>query len=459
MRRMALFLKLVGMGVLILVLHIPLFLTHGVLRERQNYQQQATREIAGIWGQSQLISGPVLAVPYVYRGNVVRSKMVAGQLVQVEETDQISATAYFLPENLTVAGAVEPEIRQRGIYDTVVYSVQLKLSGQFQPDFATAGIAFDRIIWERAQVLFGVSDLRGIRVVSPVMINGEKEFPFEADNGAVGAGLSLAAKIDGAAPGAKLDFAFDAAVQGSERLDIVPAGKATRVTLNSPWADPSFGGAYLPAKRSVGAGGFTAEWEIAHFSRGFGQSWSNRTLASDEMIKKFRAVSFGVAFTQPVDGYRLVERAEKYGVLFFVLVFTVFFLFEMTAALRIHPLQYLLVGFALCLFFLGFLALSEFWTPGLAYGVAAAACTALVSSYAFTFLRTGRRTLVIVGGLGGTYAYLYFVLKSQDFALLAGAIALFVALALVMYFTRRINWYDPETLRTPNAEPIGQQTG
>jgi inner membrane protein len=337
--------------------------------------------------------------------------------------------------------------------------VQLKLSGQFRPDFATAGIAFDRIIWERAQVLFGVSDLRGIRVVSPVMINGEKEFPFEADNGAVGAGLSLAAKIDGAAPGAKLDFAFDAAVQGSERLDIVPAGKATRVTLNSPWADPSFGGAYLPAKRSVGAGGFTAEWEIAHFSRGFGQSWSNRTLASDEMIKKFRAVSFGVAFTQPVDGYRLVERAEKYGVLFFVLVFTVFFLFEMTAALRIHPLQYLLVGFALCLFFLGFLALSEFWTPGLAYGVAAAACTALVSSYAFTFLRTGRRTLVIVGGLGGTYAYLYFVLKSQDFALLAGAIALFVALALVMYFTRRINWYDPETLRTPNAEPIGQQTG
>jgi inner membrane protein len=131
---------------------------------------------------------------------------------------------------------------------------------------------------------------------------------------------------------------------------VVPAGKATRVALSSPWADPSFGGAYLPAKRTVGPGGFTAEWETSHFSRGFGQSWTNRAVDSGEMMQKFLAVSFGVAFTQPIDGYRLVERAEKYGVLFFVLVFAVFFLFEVTASLRIHPLQYLLVGFAHCLF-------------------------------------------------------------------------------------------------------------
>jgi inner membrane protein len=222
------------------------------------------------------------------------------------------------------------------------------------------------------------------------------------------------------------------------------------VTLGSPWADPSFGGAYLPVKRSVGAGGFTAEWETSHFSRGFGQSWSDRMTVSPEIMQKLSAASFGVAFTQPVDGYRLAERAQKYGVLFFVLVFAVFFLFEITAALRIHPLQYAMVGAALCLFFLAFLALSEFWPTGAAYGAAAAACTVLIAAYAWSFLKTGRRTLVIGGGLAATYGYLYFVLKSQDYALVAGTAALFGVLALVMFCTRRINWYSLE-MNTPVA--------
>ena len=150
----------------------------------------------------------------------------------------------------------------------------------------------------------------------------------------------------------------------------------------------------------------------------------------------------------------MAERAEKYGLLFFVLVFAVFFLFEVTAGLRIHPLQYALVGAGLCLFFLGFLALSEFLATGLAYGAAAAACTALVSLYAWSFLRTGRRTLVILGGLMATYGYLYFVLRSQDFALLAGTAALFAALALVMFCTRRINWYALEI--DPAGAPAGE---
>jgi inner membrane protein len=130
------------------------------------------------------------------------------------------------------------------------------------------------------------------------------------------------------------------------------------------------------------------------------------------------------------------------------LVFAVFFLFEITAGLRIHPLQYALVGAALCLFFLGFLALSEFLSTGLAYSVASGACTLLVALYAWTFLRTGARTLLIGGGLGATYGYLYFVLRSQDYALLAGTAALFVALALVMWGTRRINWYALDPARS-----------
>jgi inner membrane protein len=441
-RRLAVFLKVSCICLLIVFLQVPLFLTYGVLRERQRFQAQAASEIAGIWGRAQQVTGPVLAVPYTFRNTVVRPKVVNGKKEDVEEVVSVHATAYFLPEVLKVGGTVDPEVRRRGIYESIVYSTRLTLAGNFQPDFAAAGIGAERILWENAQVLVGVTDLRGIRVVSPVAINGGKAFPFETADGIGGEGLSLAAKIEGAGAGQKLEFALEMALQGSERLDFVPAGKVTQVSLTSRWADPSFGGAYLPTQRSVGPAGFTAAWESSHFSRGFGSSWSSRVATSGEMLRKLSAAGFGVRFNQPVDGYAMAERAQKYGLLFFVLVFAVFFLFEVTApALRIHPLQYALVGAALALFFLGFLALSEFVTTGLAYGAAAAACTAMVALYAWSFLKTGWRTLVIGGGLAATYGYLYFVLQSQDYALVAGTAALFAALALVMFCTRRINWY------------------
>jgi inner membrane protein len=441
-RRHSIFLKLASIGALILLLHIPLLLTDSVLSERKGYQRQAISEIAGLWGRDQLVTGPVLAVPYAYKTQRFRSRVVAGEAIQVEETELAGATAYFLPEALTAGGSVDTELRHRGIYDVPVYDTKLHLAGWFRPDFFAAGIEADRIDWEKACVLFGVSDLRGLRSVSPLQITGGKAAAFDSVDGAVGGFLPLGAGIDCAEEGARLDFAFTVALQGSERLRIVPVGKITTVALDSTWRDPSFCGAYLPVKRQVSAGGFKAEWETSHFSRGFPQSWTTRMSSNDEMMRKIAAAGFGVAFAQPVDGYRLAERAEKYGLLFFALVFAVFFLFEVTAGLMIHPLQYALVGAGLCLFFLGFLALSEFLDAGLAYGVAAAACTALISLYSWSFLQTGWRTLVIVGGLVATYGYLYFVLRSQDFALLAGTAALFVALALVMYGTRRINWYS-----------------
>ena len=444
-RRLEVFIKLVCIGGLILLLHIPLFLTHSILTERQGYQRQAVAEIASLWGRDQQITGPVLAVPYAYKTQVIHFREVAGKAATVEETELATAMAYFLPETLTVGGSVETEVRHRGIYDAALYGTRLRLTGWFRPDFAAVGITADRIDWDKACVLFGVSDLRGLRSVSPLQYAGGKAAAFEAADSAGREFLPLAARIEGAEPGGRLEFAFDAAVNGSERLKIAPVGKLTTVALDSRWPDPSFCGAYLPAKHQVAADGFKAEWEISHFSRGFPQTWTTQVIRNEEMARTIAAASFGVAFAQPVDGYRLAERAEKYGLLFFVLVFAVFFLFEVTARLRIHPLQYALVGAALCLFFLGFLALSELLATGLAYGAAAAACTGLVSLYAWSFLRTGWRTLLIGGGLAATYGYLNFVLQSQDYALVAGTVALFVALALVMYGTRRIDWYSLET--------------
>jgi inner membrane protein len=443
-RRLLVVAKVATIGLLIVLLHLPLFMTHGVLRERQNYRAQAADDIMGSWGRRQVVTGPVLAVPYVYNVNVTRSKSIGGRVVPVDETEEASATAYFLPEALAVNGTVEPETRHRGIYDVVVYSTALKLSGHFQPDLAAAGITATRVDWNKSEVLVGVSDLRGVRTVGPIGLNGGAGGGFESAEAARHGGLPLAAKAPGATAGARLEFTVDLALQGSERLDFVPVGKITTVELRSAWAAPSFGGAYLPARRTVGSDGFTAAWEVSHFSRGFSQSWSNRGTDAHEKVRQMTEASFGVGFAHAVDGYRLVERAQKYGVLFFVLIFTAFFLFEFTAGLRIHPLQYTLVGAALCLFFLGFLALSEFWSVAAAYATAAAACTAMISLYAWSFLRTGPRTLAIGGSLGLTYGGLYFVLKSQDYALVAGTAALFLGLGLVMYFSRRVNWGDED---------------
>ena len=451
-RRFSVFLKITCICLLIPFLHIPLVMTNGVLRERQGYLAQATEEIAGIWGRPQLVTGPVLAVPYAYKTQVIRTKIANGKAVQVEETEFTPATAYFLPETLAVNGTVDPEVRHRGIYDAVVYSTKLKLAGSFQPDFAVAGIESDRIDWDRAQVLFGVSDLHGVRSVGPLKIGEDRGPAFESVTEGL---LPLAAKLASVKPGEKLDFAFEATVQGSGYLKIAPVGKTTTTVLQSAWPDPSFTGGSLPVARTVGASGFTAEWQSAHFSRGFAQNWTDRLSRNTEVLNRITAAGFGVNFAQPADGYGMAERAQKYGVLFFVLVFAVFFLFEITAGLRIHPLQYAMVGAALCLFFLGFLALAEFWPTGRAYGVAAAACTLLVAGYAWSFLRTGVRTLVIGGGLAATYGYLYFVLKSQDYALVAGTAALFAALALVMYCTRKINWHSLEmnAAAAPAASP------
>jgi inner membrane protein len=438
-RRRSWLIKIVCIVALLALLHIPLAMTHGVLRERQTYQAQATDEITGVWGREQRIIGPVLAVPYTYKAPVTRTKLVNGQWMQVEEAGVCAAVAHFLPDELQVDGTIEPEIRRRGIYDAVVYTARLKLNGSLRPDFAAAGIEADHIDWEKARLLFDVSDLHGLRSVGPLHGAESAEVAFEPAEAGGASFLPLAASAT-VASGQNFAFSFDAIVQGSGTIVLAPVGKNTTVTLHSSWPDPSFTGAWLPVDRRVNDTGFTAEWRVSPFSRGFAQSWSTRQNPTD-IGKRIDAASFGVRFARGINGYAIVERAQKYGILFFVLIFAVYFLFEVTAELRIHPLQYAMVGAGLCLFFLGFLALTEFWSTAAAYTASAGACTGLVSLYSWSFLRTGWRTLVVLGGLAATYGYLYFVLNSQDYALIAGTAALFAALGIAMFFTRRINWY------------------
>jgi len=440
------------MAGLIAVLHIPLMLTRGVLRDRQNYQTEAVTSITAVWGGPQRLNGPVLAVPFSYRGNVRRTRLIDGQVTEADEPATCTATAYFLPSDLRVESDISPELRRRGIFDAVVYSGHVKVSGHFQPEVSSLTAEPDRVEWGKARVLFGVTDLHGLRDISGLHGSSGHDTTFESLDTPEAAALTLAAPVSDLGGNHGFDFAFEVGLQGSGTVEFLPLGKQTTAVVRAAWFERSFVGSWLPTEHHVAGDGFVATWSIAQFSRGLPQGWTSRELRLADMMRKADALSFGVRFGRGIDGYAMVERAHKYGILFFAITFAVFFLFEVTAPVRIHPLQYAMVGAALCLFFLGFLALSEFWPIGVAYGSAGALCTALVSLYALTFLRTGQRTLIVAGGLGATYGCLYLVLRSQDYALLAGTAALFATLSLAMWVTRRIDWYALDEERAVPAE-------
>ena len=187
--------------------------------------------------------------------------------------------------------------------------------------------------------------------------------------------------------------------------------------------------------------GFEAKWKVSYYGRDYPQSWTSRAGNERFSVLSVTNSRFGVQLLSILDAYRYVERSIKYGVLFLVLVFTMFFLFKVTARQKIHPFQYLMVGAALCLFYLLLLSISEFIGFSWAYLIAAVASTVLITWYCRFFLGGGARTLMISAGLAAVYTFLDITLRQQDYALLMGAIALFIVLAIVMDVTRKVDWY------------------
>jgi inner membrane protein len=436
--------KLAGIITLLLLLQIPLSMIRSGLEERSERRDAAVREITAAWGHAQEIIGPVLVVPYQTTRTVEKETVVNGHSVRTSEDRLVEAYASFLPETLSVEGLVEPAVRYRGIYEAIVYTTRLKISGHFSaPNLKSLGLAPHTLQWQRAWISFGISDLRGTRDTVTLQWDGRpvRMLPG-AELGGLEGGLhaDLIATANTESPALSgHDFTLEIALNGSDRLLVAPLAVETSVKLDSPWADPSFTGAFLPSERTISPSGFTAAWKVPHYGRDLPQQWIDFDHASIA-AEKVQASLFGVEFVKAVDSYRAVERAIKHGALFLTLVFTTFFLFEVLSSLRLHSLHYLLVGAALCLFYLGLLSLSEFFSFGNAYLVSASASTLFIGAYCRSVLRSGRRSAIIVALLGATYGFLYFVLHMQDYAFLAGTAALFVFLAAVMYATRNVEW-------------------
>ena len=440
----ALSLKLGGILVLVLLLQIPLFMIRGLLDERHERCAEAVREITETWGRTQTVVGPVLVVPYRALRVVEKETLVNGRTVHTTEERMGDAYACFLPEELTVEGNIDPSKRHRGIYEAVVYTSRLKLSGHFvAPDLRPLGIAPEALQWSRAWIAFGISDLRGTRETLKLAWDGQS-LPLIPGTQIEGLDAGLHADLSATGNSGMINtphtFSVEFMLNGSGSLAFAPLAVQTSVRLKSPWADPSFSGAFLPTEREITPSGFNAFWNIPYYGRDYSQQWSCLSDQPSLNNDKVRPSCFGVDLVTPVDSYRAVERATKHGALFITLLFTAFFLFEVLAALRLHTLHYLLVGAALCLFYLGLLSLSEFIPFGIAYLAAAAASTLLIGLYCRSILHSGRRSLLITAALTGIYGFLFFVLQMQDYALLAGTGALFTVLAVLMYATRKVDW-------------------
>ena len=427
--------RLIVVGALTLALMIPVLLINAVAWERKGTRDQAVREIADSWGHRQEIVGPFLVVPYRYEEVFTNDK----GLQTVRET---TMHATVLPARLEVSGSLDVERRYRGIFEAPVYRSTLAISGTFDSVDLTA-LGFDEasVKWDDAEVVFEITDARAIQNAAALQWGGDS-VPFEP-----GLGIRRAERPGIRAPigkrvEANTPFSVELSLNGSQAIRFAPLGRQTEVKLGGNWGDPSFQGGWLPQTREVGPDSFTASWSIPYLGRSYPEKWTG-----DGDIAKLNLSLFGVDLIAPVDAYRQTDRSIKYAILFLALTFTVIWLFEALGRARVHFVEYALIGAALCLFYLLELSLGEHLGFQAAYVLAAAPIVALVTAYAKPVLGSWMRALSVGGVIAALYGCLYLILQLEDYALLAGSLLLFAALAAIMYLTRNINWSAarPET--------------
>ncbi|UII28139.1 cell envelope integrity protein CreD [Fulvivirga maritima] len=418
-------LKVITITVIALLLLIPASSIESLIYERQFNRTEAVKEVSSKWGGMQELTGPYLTVPYkkYYKSD--------------GEVKYEIKRAHFLPEDLDINGVVTPNKLKRGIYEVVLYNTKLNFSGIFsKPDFSMWNVNNDDILWDDAYLSIGIPDMSGVKEQVDVLWD-KRKLPVEgglADYDIVSSGITSRVALSDSTD-EKHTFNFTLDLNGNESLSFIPLGKSTTVALESPWADPSFMGNFLPSEREVTDDGFDAKWKIFSLNRNFPQQWINDAY-------KVNAASFGVNLLLPVDDYQKNMRSAKYAMLIIAFTFAIFFLVEILNKKRFHPFQYVLVGLAIVLFYSLLLSFSEHTGFNVAYLISSVAVVALISIYISAVFKQIKITAITTVLLSVIYFFIYIILQLQDFALLVGSVGLFVALACVMYFSRNIDWYN-----------------
>ena len=418
--------KAVITGFLILVMLIPTVFITNMVTEREHLQKQVVEEVSNKWSKAQTITGPYIIVPYNETFISKDKKVIVTR-----------KNIVLLPEELQVNGRLFPEERKRSIYTVLLYKSSLQANGNFAFKVPT-GLQIDDLVFNEAKLCMGVSDFKGIEEKVTVTYNGiaydlTPGLPTEEIDTT---GLSTGIPLTASDFNRKLPFKLNLKIKGSEQLSFVPLSGNSTFSLSSAWPNPSFDGATLPTERQVTKAGFSAKWSFNKANLPF------NTFLKDFKINK-ESYAFGVSMVQPADQYAKTMRSVKYAILFIGLTFSLFFIVELMQQKPVHPVQYVLVGLALVIFYTLLLSLSEFVLFDNAYLIAATATILLITLYAkghFTSWKIAGLFALILGML---YGFIFVLIRLEDTALLVGSIGLFVVLAMVMYASRRVNWYNP----------------
>ena len=445
---MRLWLKILMVAAMTIAILVPLAMVGGVIGERQSRRAEAVADIAASYGGRQVVSGPVLVVPYTE--DVREESADAAGVMRTTVRRRIRHWTFF-PETLVVDGELAPDTRRRGLHEVRVYQWTGTARARFDaviPDDAPAEA--NRSIGE-PWLAFGIADVRGLRDLPRLQVDG-RPLPLAQGLGhedAPGVHVRLAVPVAGAR--LALDTRLDLELRGTESFAMLPLARDNDLRLRSTWPHPRFEG--LSPVHDLDGGGFSAQWKLASLATDAQRRYrQDASLGRDSLyLHPWMADpdTAGVTLVDPVNTYLQAERATKYGVLFVLLTFVAFFMFELIRQQPIHPIQYGLVGLAIAIFFLLLVSLGEHIAFGLAYVLAAVACIGLIGFYLSAVLGGARRGAGFAAMLATLYAALYGLLVSEDNALVLGAGLLFVVLATIMVLTRRVDWYRLQAPRSP----------
>jgi inner membrane protein len=436
--------KALVVGFLMAVLLLPIAQVENLVGERVGMRNLAAARVAESWGGAQTTAAVLLAIPVETTRKVVEQG-IAGR--ETERTEVERNVLYVLPDTLNIVADAEPSYRTVGLYRTPVYLAHVQIEGVFvNRDFGflldspqTAGQSRE-VKWDEARLLVLNSESRALRAVDELQVAGESA-PVSADGYAGSAGISVRVPRAALRDGATVPFSMKLTLAGSSQITFLPLARKADIRMQSKWPHPKFEGAPAPLDPVVTDDGFTARWSVLEINRSFGQYWYDTQVNQGEPVEQaFARSGVGVTFYEPVDVYQRNYRAVHYAVLLIVITFLTFFLWEHVSGLAIHGMQYLMVGLALALFYLLLLALSEHLSFDLAYGLSAGALVALITAYLSGVLRSLRLALGAGCGLATLYVMLYWILRSEDYSLLMGALLLFAVLTILMIATRRVDW-------------------
>jgi inner membrane protein len=438
MKKFAMAFKLGVIGIVTIVISVALIMINGTITDRQNFRNEAVQSIETSYAGPQSLIGPVLVRPYT-ETTYTMDDDGPGKKTRVQHDASLYALSF--PRGLDLTGQLKPSDRRHGLYSVTVYELDAHLAGTIP---ITQPRSNGTINWGDPYLALSVGDVRGFTGRPTVSVNGTPAAIIQGADTVNNWTPNLHVPLTAATiASGNLDIAIDLALNGTQSLSIAPIADSNHIQLTSTWHSSLFDGQFLPRTRSVSAAGFNATWEVPSLA-------TSAQLQLQSTSKQVDMLT--VSLLNPIDPYKLSDRATKYGILFVLLTFGGFFLFEMLKSLPIHPIQYLLVGFGLAIFFLLLISFSEHMAFATAYLISSAACIGLLTFYLAYVLRSTLRALSFGAMLTALYAAVYGLLISEDNALILGSLLLFAVLAIVMVITRKVDWY--KTSPTPTDPPL-----